>query len=366
MLAAGSTLRHYTAFERCPSLAELRLRFAHQYPDFDRLGIHVMASQNGLGEITLGDSHEYDEAIDPFDKAEIDDLILSYLQTFLDVPNVQIRSRWHGTYLKSRDHAFISSPEPGVTIITGFGGAGMTLSFGVAEDVVEMSERPNRPALVVFDMAGTTVEDSGAVNRCFREAFEVHGHSIDARIVDSVMGLAKPLAIRMLLDRNGASAGDSIVDAIHSEFVERMKRYYASSPEVREVPGARELFRELRRRGIKVALDTGFSRDITDVILKRLGWTSEDIDATVASDEVARGRPYPDMIERLRAQLGISNSRLIAKVGDAEADLGEGRNARCGWAIGVSWGTTTRQKLEQFEPDFVVDSVEELRGILLG
>jgi FAD dependent oxidoreductase TIGR03364 len=137
MLAAGSTLRHYRSFEGCPTLPALKARFARERPELDRFGIHVMASQTGLGEVTLGDSHEYGDAIDPFDKAEIDDLVLDYLATFLDSPPLKIASRWHGTYAKHpSQHVTVARPEPGVVAITGVGGAGMTLSFGLAERTV--------------------------------------------------------------------------------------------------------------------------------------------------------------------------------------------------------------------------------------
>jgi D-hydroxyproline dehydrogenase subunit beta len=137
MLAAGLTLRHYKSFERCPSLPDLRRRIATERPEFDRLGIHVMASQNARGEVTLGDSHEYGADIEPFDKAEIDDLVLEYLATFLDAPPLRIASRWHGTYCKHpTSHVALARPAPGVVAINGVGGAGMTFSFGLAEQTV--------------------------------------------------------------------------------------------------------------------------------------------------------------------------------------------------------------------------------------
>ena len=72
MLAAGLTLRHYVGFRDCPTLVELKNRIARDLPWLDRYGIHVLVSQNGRGELTLGDSHEYGEQIEPFDKAEIE------------------------------------------------------------------------------------------------------------------------------------------------------------------------------------------------------------------------------------------------------------------------------------------------------
>jgi D-hydroxyproline dehydrogenase subunit beta len=137
MLAAGLTLRHYRSFECCPTLPALKQRIASESPWFDRHGIHVLVSQNGAGELTLGDSHEYGNSVDPFDKTEIDDLILGYLRTFLNAPELRIASRWHGVYAKHQDQsAVVLHPLPRVTVVTGVGGAGMTLSFGIADQVV--------------------------------------------------------------------------------------------------------------------------------------------------------------------------------------------------------------------------------------
>ncbi len=137
MLAAGLTLLHYKAFAACPGLAAVRERLNRALPDHVRYGIHVMTSQNGDGEIVIGDSHEYGDAIGPFDKPLIDRLVLDYLNSFVNIPNLTIGQRWHGTYAK---HAAtlntVVRPEPNVTVVTGLGGAGMTLSFGVAERVI--------------------------------------------------------------------------------------------------------------------------------------------------------------------------------------------------------------------------------------
>lgn len=145
------------------------------------------------------------------------------------------------------------------------------------------------------------------------------------------------------------------------EFVERIIGFYRGGPSVGEMPGASETFSRLHRAGIKVALNTGFSRDIVRALLERLSWANNDlIDATITSDEVERGRPHPDMIRNLMRKLGVTDPQRIAKVGDTPADLLEGKNANCGLVIGVTGGSSTREQLEIFPHDYLIGTVAEL------
>jgi FAD dependent oxidoreductase TIGR03364 len=133
-LASGLTLRHYASFRVCDSLGVLRERIARETPELDHYGIHVMASQNDMGEVILGDSHEYGSAIEPFDRAVIDDLILRELRRVIRLPDWRLAGRWHGVYAKHEElPLFEAEPLTRVHVCTGAGGAGMTMAFGLAE-----------------------------------------------------------------------------------------------------------------------------------------------------------------------------------------------------------------------------------------
>jgi len=220
--------------------------------------------------------------------------------------------------------------------------------------------------LVVFDLAGTTVHDDDSVNRCIRDALGAVGLVVAPAAVNAVMGLPKPEALAVLVRQHGREAAllDRL-DAIHRDFVARSIAFYQDDPSVHEVAGAAQVFQELKRAGVRIALNTGFNRPITRVILDRLGWSQSSlIDATICSDEVPRGRPHPDMIRELMRRLQVADPRVVAKVGDTPADLEEGQNAGCGLIIGVTRGTHTREELAGYPHTHLVETVAEVPALL--
>lgn len=137
-LCGGLTLIHYKSFSAASSIAVLKERFEKEYPEYLKWGIHVMVAQNDAGELSIGDSHEYGLTHDPFDKHFINTMILDYLKTFAQFNNETINQTWNGIYPKliNGETDLVIEPEEGVTIINGVGGAGMTLSFGLCEQLI--------------------------------------------------------------------------------------------------------------------------------------------------------------------------------------------------------------------------------------
>jgi phosphonatase-like hydrolase len=220
--------------------------------------------------------------------------------------------------------------------------------------------------LVVFDMAGTTVNDHESVNRCVRSALAAAGVLVTAAQVNAVMGLPKPVAIARLVEECELRAEmRGQIDAIHRDFVTRSVAFYKGDPSVYEVAGTTRVFQTLKSSGIRVALNTGFNRSIAQVILDRLGWSQNGlIDTTICSDEVPRGRPHPDMIQSLMARIGVGDARRVAKVGDTPADLLEGQNAGCGLVVGVTRGSHSRRELEPFPHTNLIETIADFPDLL--
>ncbi|TCV96031.1 phosphonatase-like hydrolase [Luteibacter rhizovicinus] len=219
--------------------------------------------------------------------------------------------------------------------------------------------------LAVFDMAGTTVHDPDLVTQALTEALGAFGCQVSAAKVRLLMGYTKPAAIRSLLSEHDFAADDAQVDAVHADFVERMLHCYRNGNDVRPMAGAEDVFAQLRGAGIRVAVNTAFSRDIAETLIGRFGWRTRGlIDDATSADQVAEGRPAPDMIRQLMLRNGVTDPRRVVKVGDTEVDIREGRRAGCGLVIAVTTGAYGREQLEPYQPDALLDSLAELPPLL--
>lgn len=220
--------------------------------------------------------------------------------------------------------------------------------------------------MVVFDIAGTTLtDDKNSVASAFQWAMNDFGVMVDFKSVKRVMGYRKSEAIEIMLKESRVSFDDDSINMIHNNFIKILNRHYLEN-KISEIEGASEVFKILKENGIKIALNTGFGRTTTDIIVSRLGWLNNSlIDDTITSDEVENGRPAPDMIQKLANRNSISDYKQIVKVGDTPSDLLEGRNAGCGLVIGSLYGSHTKEELLEYDHDHLIVHINELPNLVL-
>ena len=141
-ICGGLTLLHYDSFKHISSLQQLKIRIEKEKPLYIKYGIHVLISQHGNGELILGDSHEYGNTLDPFISEEINTLIIKEINRIYLIPELTIDQKWIGIYAKYPGFSeYVKKIHDDITIVNGLGGAGMTLSFGLAEEVVSGTYR---------------------------------------------------------------------------------------------------------------------------------------------------------------------------------------------------------------------------------
>ncbi|MGP6172673.1 HAD hydrolase-like protein [Corynebacterium sp. A21] len=213
--------------------------------------------------------------------------------------------------------------------------------------------------LAVFDMAGTTVNDRDEVYRVLREATEREGAKYTDEQFQQFMGTEKFYAIGKLLEIGGIEHTEEIHNSAWDWFREELRRTYTENPPL-PLPGIEEALATLRAEGIKVGLTTGFSREITDLILEAMGWkVGGNLDASRAGDEVADGRPAPDLIQLVMADLEIDDPAKVISVGDTSADVQSALRASV-TSVGVLTGHLTEADFESEGAHIVVDSVAVL------
>jgi phosphoglycolate phosphatase len=211
------------------------------------------------------------------------------------------------------------------------------------------------PALVIFDMAGTTVEDRGQVPSAFAATLAANNIAITADEITRIRGASKRQAIRNLVP----ASSDGLADRIYAQFRENLSAAYANGG-ARAVPGADQVIHDLKKKGVKIAITTGFDRDIATLLLSRIGWTRQTIDVVVCGDDVANGRPAPDMILMAMKITGVDDAALVANVGDTVLDLESAARAGVRWNIGVLSGAHSREALERAPHTHIIQSVADL------
>ncbi len=222
--------------------------------------------------------------------------------------------------------------------------------------------------LAVFDISGTTVKDNGEITEAFQNTFQQKGFNIPAEKIAAVMGYKKTDAIKTLLEEfadDKSVINDNYISEMHAFFINNMIEYYKTSNDIKPLPYVEETFDWLKKNNVKIGLDTGFYNDITDVVIDRLGWLKNNmVDFVISSNEVKEGRPQPYMIQELMKRSNVTDSKKVIKTGDTEVDVREGRNADCLFSIAVTTGAYTKEQLQLYRPDFIIDSLKELQEFL--
>jgi phosphonatase-like hydrolase len=218
--------------------------------------------------------------------------------------------------------------------------------------------------MVVFDMAGTTVDEDNVVYKTLHEAINEAGVEV---LLDEVLlhgaGKEKMKAIKDILLSVGVVNSQVTNDAFEY-FLAHLQIAYQTL-DIKPQPGTKQVFNDLKTKGILVVLNTGYNVETAQALIEKLDWQiGRDIDALVTASDVPNNRPMPDMIQLAMQQFGIINGAEVAKVGDSAVDIEEGKNAGCGITIGITTGAHTMVQLQAANPNFIVNSLVEILPLL--
>jgi phosphonatase-like hydrolase len=211
--------------------------------------------------------------------------------------------------------------------------------------------------MLVFDMAGTTINENGIVYETLYSTMKDFGLHVPKSEQKFWHGAnKKEILDNYLVDNNVMT--QNIQEDLHTKFFNNLKEQYFESNNIELIhPKLPELLTTFRENDIKVTLNTGYNREIQNSIIHRLNM-SDYISDYVCSEDVSRGRPYPYMIYKLMERNDIINAKQVVKIGDSNKDIFEGINAGCFSSIGVLSGIGMKGTLRS--SDMILDSVMDL------
>lgn len=219
--------------------------------------------------------------------------------------------------------------------------------------------------MVVFDMAGTVVDEDNVVYKTVQRALEHGGVYVTLeQVLADGAGKEKSKAISDIAMKYEPSKDQNAVECIYHNFVVMLDRAYEDL-NVMPQAGAEELFSELKKMGIYRILNTGYSKKTAMHLVSKLGWEKDrDYDDIVTASDVPKTRPFPDMIFMAMELMGINDASIVAKIGDSAIDVEEGRNAECGLTVGITTGAHTRDQLAAARPDYIIDKLADFLPLL--
>ncbi len=211
-----------------------------------------------------------------------------------------------------------------------------------------------------MDMVGTTINDNGHVQKTVVDTFQsVLRVNISMDQANKVMGIPKKTAFEQLCSLNKTLVTADVIDELVVFFNRQLMEKYGTKGSIELMPYAVELFEAIRNSGAKVYLNTGFNRQVADVIVRNLA-LEKMIHGYIGSDEVDAGRPQPDMIRLAMKRSGVEYSHLVMKVGDTVSDLFEGFSAGCAWNVGVLTGANTYDELRTAPYSQILSNLQPL------
>jgi phosphonatase-like hydrolase len=216
--------------------------------------------------------------------------------------------------------------------------------------------------LVIFDIAGTIIQDHGEVVRAFSSALKQNGIPFTESELKQWKGASKREVIRHFVRTHdpGLDPGP-LVELTYETFRAELEVSYKDN--LQPIDGAAETFAWCRGRKIQLATTTGFYRELSTLILTALGW-NHLFRATVSSSDVQQGRPAPFMIFHAMEMTGVLDVRQVIIVGDTPLDLQAGNNAGARGVVGVLTGEHDRNSLRSHPHTHIIDSVADLPQLI--
>lgn len=215
-----------------------------------------------------------------------------------------------------------------------------------------MSQGPDEDPVdtVVLDVDGTLIDSTYLHAHAWMRAFHTADEAPPWHQVHRGIGMGGDKLVAHLLG-----------DPVEAEHGDALRRWWAEEyakllHEVPEIPGAHDLVRRLRERGLKVALASSGEPQFTAEALRILRLTERDVDAVTSADDVDDSKPDPDLLGVALERAGGSRGVLV---GDTTWDVEAAQRSGMP-CVAVLTGGFCEAELREAGAAEVVESVADL------
>lgn len=219
--------------------------------------------------------------------------------------------------------------------------------------------------MVVFDMAGTTIDEDNMVYKCVKKALNDHGIAATLeQVLHHGAGKEKQHAIKDVYTEVMHDIPNSeTILTIYQTFQVLLTEAY-DHMEMKLFDGVKAMLFFLKKRNIKIVFNTGYTHQVASKILTKVDLIKDrDLDLLVTADMVTNSRPAPDMITYALHHFNIKPWECI-KIGDSAIDILEGKNAKVKYCIGITTGAQTKVQIAEENPDFILGNLRELIPVI--
>ena len=203
---------------------------------------------------------------------------------------------------------------------------------------------------VLFDVDGTLIDSNYLHVEAWSRAFVEVGQPVDAWRIHAAIGMDSSLLLKTLLGDRADEPGERAAE-LHGRF------YGEVSQNLRPLSGARELVREVARRGHIAVLATSAPENELAALREALQ-VDDFISMATSSEDVAVAKPEPDIVNVALERAGVDGCDAVF-VGDSRWDVEASARAgvRC---VALRSGGTGALELFNAGAFFVWDDPAEL------
>jgi len=215
--------------------------------------------------------------------------------------------------------------------------------------------------MIVFDMAGTTIDEDNIVYKTLHKSINHHGVSVDLPTVLAIgAGQEKLTAIKDIVTKFGRTEDLEKAEDMYHYFMHQLQAAYEEF-DIKAMPNAELVLVHLRSKNKLVVLNTGYDRATAQFILNKIKWVQfYHYDLLVTATDVEKNRPAPDMIQYAMNLFSIKDPKQVIKIGDSKIDIEEGKNANCLYSIGITTGAQSSEQLQEALPDTIINDLNDL------